>query len=104
MAESKRKVNLKIYIRAVVAIIMLLAWVLVGFSGLILWLAPERRRSGQIPLLFDMTKSDWKEVHLWIAAITLVMTIIHVIIDWKTLRAVLKYMISVHRDMTISSK
>lgn len=104
MAESKRKINLKIYIRAVVAIVMLLTWVLVGCSGLILWLAPEGRRSGRVPLLFDMTKSDWREVHLWIAVITLVMTIIHIIIDWKTLRAVLKYMVSVHREININSK
>jgi len=83
MINSKHKINFKIYIRAIIAIIMLLVWVLVGFSGLILWLAPEGPRSGRIPLLFDMTKSDWREVHLWIAVITLVMTMIHVIIDWR---------------------
>jgi hypothetical protein len=104
MINSNRKINFKIYIRAIIAIVMLLAWVLVGFSGLILWLAPEGQRSGRIPLLFDLTKGDWREVHLWIAAITFVMTIIHIVIDRKTLRAVIKYMVSVHRDATITSK
>ena len=104
MAISNSKINFKIYIRAIIAIIMIIVWVLVGFSGVILWLAPEGQRSGRIPLLFDMTKSDWKEIHLWIAAITFAMTIIHILIDWKTLKAVIKYMVSVHRDTAINSK
>lgn len=98
MTDSKRKINFKIYSRAVIAIIMLAAWLLVAFSGLILWLAPEGPHSGRTPLLFELTKSDWKDVHLWIAAVTLVITVIHVIIDWKTLIAVIKYMVSVHRN------
>ncbi|RPJ63475.1 MAG: DUF4405 domain-containing protein [Dehalococcoidia bacterium] len=103
MINSNRKTNPKIYIRAVIAIIMLAVWLLVAVSGVVLWLAPEGQRSGRIPLLFDMTKSDWKEVHLWLAAIMVAITVIHVIIDWKTLRAVIKYMVSVHRNTAIDS-
>lgn len=98
MVIAKRKINAKIYVRAVIAIIMLVVWLSVAISGAVLWLAPEGQRSGRIPLLFEMTKSEWKEVHLWIAAITLVITVIHVIVDWKTLRAIIKYMVSTHRD------
>ncbi|MBN1374868.1 MAG: DUF4405 domain-containing protein [Dehalococcoidia bacterium] len=104
MVDSKSKINLKIYSRAVIAIIMLAAWFLVAFSGLILWLAPEGQRSGRVPLLFELTKGDWKEVHLWIAAITMVITVIHVIIDWKTLRAVVKYMVSIHRNTPLDTQ
>lgn len=98
MVKARGKVKPRIYIRAVIAIIMLIVWFSVALSGVVLWLAPEGQRSGSIPLLFDMTKSDWKEVHLWIAAITLVITVIHVIVDWKTLSAILKYVVSTHRD------
>jgi len=98
MLKTKRKINIKVYGRAVIAIIMLAVWILVGLSGLILWLAPEGPRSGRVPLLFDLTKSDWKEVHLWLAVITIAVTIIHVIVDWKTLRAVIRYMASIHRE------
>ncbi|GEM_PF-1259572 len=100
MLDEKRtgKVNIKVYARAVVAIVLLVTWFLVAVSGVILWLAPEGPRSGRVPLLFDMTKSSWKEVHLWIAAVTLVITLVHIIVDWKTLRAVLTYMVSTHRD------
>jgi hypothetical protein len=101
MINSNRRIKFKVYIRAVIAIMMLIFWVLVGISGLVLWLAPEGQRSGRIPLLFDLTKSDWSEVHLWIAVITLMITVVHVIVDWKTLRAVIKYMVSIHQTTTI---
>ena len=104
MVKAKGKINLKIYVRSIIAIVMLVVWLVVGISGVILWLAPEGQRSGRIPLLFDMTKSDWEEIHLWLAAIMVVITIIHVIVDWKTLKAVIKYMVSVHRDKAIDSK
>lgn len=99
-----RQFNLKVYIRAVVAIIMIVVWTLVAISGIVLWLAPEGQRSGRALLLFNLTKNDWKEVHLWIAAITFLITIIHVIIDWKTLRAVIRYMVSIHRDSITGPK
>jgi len=100
MDNNSQKSNIKIYIRAVIAILLIIAWVLVAFSGLILWLAPEGRQSGRIPLLFDLTKSEWKDIHLWLAVATLIITLIHVIVDWKTLRAVIKYMVSAHRENT----
>ena len=101
MNSTSRDINIKIYSRAVVAIIMITAWILVGISGFILWIAPPGPRSGSIPLLFDLTKNDWREVYIWIAVITAAMTLIHIIIDWKTLLAVLKYMVSIHRDRVI---
>jgi hypothetical protein len=98
MINSNSKINPKIYARTVIAVIMLIVWLLVAVSGVVLWLAPEGQRSGRIPLLLDMTKTGWKEVHLWLVVIMVVITIIHVIIDWKTLRAIIKYMVNTHRD------
>lgn len=97
MPGPDREINFKIYIRAIVSIIMLIVWVLVAVSGFVLWLAPAGPRSGRIPLLFALTKNDWREIHQWIAAIALIMTIIHIIIDWGALRSVIKYMVSIHR-------
>ncbi len=98
MVKANGRVNPKIYVRAIIAVILLIVWFLVAVSGVILWLAPEGPRSGRVPLLFDLTKSEWKEVHLWIAAVTLLITVIHIIVDWKTLCAVIRYMVSTHRD------
>ena len=96
--SEKRPIKPKVYARAVIAIALITAWVLSAFSGLILWLAPEVRRAGQQPLLFGITKQNWGEIHFWICVAVLVVTIIHIIVDWKALRGVIRYLTSVHRD------
>ena len=94
----KQQFKPKLYARAVIAIILLTSWLLSAVSGIVLWLAPEVRRAGQQPLLFDITKENWGEIHFWICVIVVVVTILHMIIDWKALRGVLRYMTSVHRS------
>ncbi len=95
--KPKRRVNFKVYSRAVVAIMLITVWIVVGLTGLLLWLAPSGQRSGQQLLLFDLTKSEWGDVHFWVAVATLVVTVVHIIIDWKALRGVIRYLTSVHR-------
>ena len=95
---GKQKFKPKIYARAIIAIVLITAWALSGFSGLVLWLAPEVRRAGQQQLLFNFTKHEWGEIHFWICVAVVIVTIVHIIIDWKALRGVIRYMTSVHRD------
>ena len=99
---EKRLIKPKVYARAIIAIALITVWFLSAFSGLILWLAPEVRRAGQQPLLFGITKENWGEIHFWICVAVVVVTIVHIIIDWKALRGVIRYLTSVHRD-TIKS-
>ena len=96
--RKRRQINLKIYTRAVTAIALITVWLLSAFSGIILWLAPEVRRAGQQPLLFGITKENWGDIHFWICVAVVVVTIIHIIIDWKALRGVIRYLTSIHRD------
>ena len=56
------------------------------------------RRAGQQPLLFGITKENWGEIHFGICIAVVIVTIIHIIIDWKALRGVIRYLTSVHRD------
>ena len=96
--SAKRTIKPKIYARAIIAMALIISWALSAFSGLILWLAPEVRRAGQQPLLFNITKHEWGEIHFWICVAVVIVTIIHIIIDWKALRGVIRYLTSVHRD------
>ena len=98
MMSAKRPIKPKVYARAITAIALIIVWILSAFSGLILWLAPEVRRAGQQPLLFGITKQDWGEVHFWICVAVVIVTIIHIVIDWKDLRGVIRYLTSVHRE------
>jgi hypothetical protein len=95
---EKRPINLKIYTRAITAIALIVVWVMSAFSGLILWLAPEGRQAGKQSLLFGITKQEWGDVHFWVCVAVVVVTIIHMIIDWKALRGIIRYLTAVHRD------
>lgn len=99
-----RPIKVKVYTRAVVAIMLITAWSLLSLTGLLLWLAPTGRRSGQIELLFGLTKHEWGDVHLWIAVATVAVTLVHIIIDWKALRGIIRYLTSVHRGQGVSPR
>ena len=98
---QKRKINSKIYARAVIAISLIVIWLSSALSGLVLWLAPDVRQSGKQELLFGITKQSWGDIHFWICVVAVAITILHIIVDWRALRGIIRYMTSVHRD-TIS--
>ena len=68
-----------------------------------LWLAPSGQRAGQQILLLGLTKSEWGDIHFWIGVATVAVTLIHLIIDWKALRGVIRYLTTVHRERGIST-
>jgi hypothetical protein len=97
--SDKRPIKLKVYTRAITAIALITVWILSAFSGLILWLAPEVHQAGQQTLLFNITKQEWGEIHFWVCIAVLIVTIVHIVIDWKALRGVIRYLTSVNRDI-----
>ena len=99
--KTRRPIKVKVYVRAITAILLLTIWALVTFTGILIWAAPSVQRSGQQLLLFDLTKSEWGDIHFWVAVGTVAVTLIHIIIDWKALRGVIRYLVSVHRERGI---
>jgi len=95
---QKRKINSKIYARAIIAIFLIVAWLSSALSGLVLWLAPDVRQAGLQELLFGITKQNWGDIHFWICVVAVTITVLHIIVDWKALRGIIRYMTSVHRD------
>ena len=77
-------------IRGLISLGLLLSWGLSGLSGLILYLAPEGQRSGRAILLFGLAKHGWSQIHTWVSFIGLAITILHIIVDWKIMVALLK--------------
>ena len=65
------------------AIALIIVWGLTALTGLLLWLAPSGQRAGKQLLLFDLTKSEWGDIHFWVAVAVLIVTLVHIIIDWK---------------------
>ena len=96
--KQKRPINTRIYTRATVAILLIATWLLSAASGIILWLAPDVHRAGQQLLLFDITKQAWVDIHLWISIAAIIVTLAHIVIDWKALRGILRYTTSTLRN------
>ncbi len=80
-------------IRGIISIGLLTFWTISAISGFILWLAPEGQRSGRTPLLFGFTKHQWSEFHIWFSFLALGITLVHIIVDWRILVAVIKLLI-----------
>lgn len=93
--KSIHPVNPKTYARAVVAISLLVSWGLAAFTGFLLWFAP--RGAGKLPLFLGLTRHEWGNVHFVMSVVALGITVIHIVVDWRALRGVLHYLISVHR-------
>lgn len=93
-----RPLKLKSYLRSWVAIGLLVTWFIVAVTGVLLWLAPDGRQSGQIELFMGLTKHEWGDIHWWVAVATVSITTIHLIIDWKALKGAMRYLVSVHRE------
>ena len=91
-------VKVKVYVRAVVAMMLITVWSLVALTGLLLWLAPSGPQSGRQLLLLELTKSEWGDIHFWIGMATVAVTLVHVVIDWRALRGVIRYLTSIHRS------
>lgn len=96
-AQRRQQVKRKAYLRSVVAILLILTWSIVALSGFLLYIAPHGPRSGHTTLLF-LTKNQWGAVHWWISVLAMVVTVAHVAIDWRALKACLRYLTSVERS------
>lgn len=83
-------------VRATVAIVLFALWGLSALTGFLLYVAPTGPRSGWIVLLF-MTKSGWGEVHFWVSVAAAIVTAVHVTIDRKALKSVLRFLVSTRR-------
>jgi len=93
----KQSIHSRVYARGIVALLMMLVWSAVAFSGVLMWLAPEGQRSGQALLLFDWSKHAWGDVHLWLSLTALGLTAIHLIVDWRVLCGCVRYLVRAHR-------
>jgi len=94
---EKKRLSGKAYARAWVAIALFVTWGISAFTGFLMWAAPSGPRSGRIPLMLGLTKSAWGDLHFWISVAAITVTVIHIVIDWRVLTAIMRYMASAHR-------
>jgi hypothetical protein len=96
--KSRRSINPKAYAPAVVAIALLVSWGLAVFTGFLLWFAPKGAGLGRLPWFLGLTRHEWGDVHFVTSVVALGIAVIHIVIDWRVLRGMIHYLISVHRS------
>jgi hypothetical protein len=94
----RRPGTLRAYLRSIVAITLLVTWAGSALTGFLLWLAPTGQRSGREVLLLGLTKHGWRDIHFWVSVAVAVVTIAHIIIDWRALRGCVRYLTTPRRD------
>ena len=83
-------------IRAAIGITLIVVWSAALLTGILLYVAPEGRRSGQADLLFGISKSDWGQIHWWVSLVAVGVTIVHLAVDWKTFRSCVRHLTHTH--------
>jgi hypothetical protein len=86
----------KLSIRAAIGIALIAVWSAALLTGILLYVAPEGRRSGQADLLFGLSKTTWGQIHWWISLVAVALTVVHLIVDWKTFRACVRHLTHTH--------
>lgn len=95
----RRNSRAKARVRAIVALALFVFWGISALTGFLLYVAPTGPRSGRMVLLF-LTKQQWGDVHFWISIAAGIITLIHIAIDWKALRACVRFLVSTERGET----
>ncbi|MEW6028449.1 MAG: DUF4405 domain-containing protein [Chloroflexota bacterium] len=83
-------------LRGFIAVAMIVLWLVVALTGFLLEFAPSGQRSGHL-VIFQLTKTQWGDIHFWMSIAAGALTLIHLIVDWKALKACARYLISAER-------
>ena len=75
---------------------MIALWAIVALTGFLLEFAPSGQRSGRLFIL-ALTKAQWGDIHYWMSIAAGALTIIHLMVDWKALKACARYLVSSER-------
>lgn len=97
--QRQRSARMKARARAIIAMALFVLWGISALTGFLLYIAPSGPRSGRVVLLL-LTKQAWGDVHFWISIAAGIVTVIHVIVDWKALRACVRFLVSTERGQT----
>lgn len=86
-----QKFNIRLT-RALVAVFLIVFWLYSISTGFLLYFT--KHIPGSIPIFWGITRSEWKDIHFWLSVIAFIITIIHIIVDWKALIASIRYLIN----------
>lgn len=83
----------RLSVRAAIGVTLITVWTMATLTGVLLYVSPQGRRAGQREVLLGLTKSNWGDIHWWISLVAVGVTIVHVVVDWKTFRACVRHVV-----------
>jgi|GEM_PF-1540181 len=93
----RRKIHLLTYVRATIALTLLVVGSLAAITGFLLEFSPKGYGTGRLPLFLSLTRTQWGDVHFLVCVIALFVTVFHVLLDWRVLRGYLRYLLNSHQ-------
>ncbi len=100
VTQRQRQAQTKAYIRAVIAITLIVGWNLAVLIGFLLYLVPSDLPSDW-PVIFFLTRGEWKDVLFWTSVLATLITVIHLAVDWLVLQGCIRYLVSADRSSGI---
>ncbi len=92
--------KLRVYARAVTDVFLLLAWLPATFTGIILWeplgIVPEGPGKGERIMLWGLTTGQWGDIHWWISAVAVSLTLAHIALDWRMFKGAMRFLFHRH--------
>lgn len=95
-SDRHRQSGQKARLRALIALTLIVLWILAALTGFLLYVAPAGPRSGGL-IMFLLTKAQWANVHFWLSVAASLVTMMHIVIDWKALTGCVRFLTSVER-------
>jgi len=85
------------YARALVALVMIAAWVVSGLTGLLLWLTPHGQGTRAIELAAGLPRSEWIDIHVVASIAAVGLTLVHVTVMRRGALAYLRLVLTGRR-------
>ncbi len=83
-------------LRGFISISMIALWSIVALTGFLLEFVSSGQRTGRL-VIFFLTKQQWGDIHFWMSIAAGALTLIHLMVDWKALKACARYLVSSER-------
>lgn len=56
---------------------------LIGTGALLTWKLPPGSQGGRGLRVLDLNRHQWSDIHFWIAAVCVIVTIAHLLLNWQ---------------------
>ncbi len=71
------------HVRGFTSLLLSLAFLVVGLSGLLLWLAPPPASPVGGWLILGVSKGVWKSAHIYVGLAMIAATVVHLVLNWS---------------------